>query len=236
MSSMLILCPACHKKISASAESCPQCGHPITDQDREVGRSKLEIKRIGLAVGIVVASFLTILGIFAGTDNKETKQPSTPTAEENQEATNPSPVLPYTAKDIVARFNNTARNLNYPNRAVIKDTTTGEVASAINVSVGKHVGLIIAVPLGKETASGVILLGLGDGTLKSGADIIEGMMVLIATLSPELEASERGGVLRELGLLDKEMPSEQTSAVRGHVRYGYRYVNGTGIFLSADAV
>ncbi len=237
MEPTLILCPACHKKISASVEACPQCGHPITDHDREVGKSKLQTKRIIFFIGIVVASFLTIGGIVAGMENKETKQPSAPTAEENQAAVNSSPAFPYTAEDIVTVFNSVAHDLNYQNRAVIEETKTGNVATAINVSVGKYVNLIIAVPLGREKASGVMLIGSGDGTLKSSADIVVGMIILIATMSPELEASDRGGVLRELGLLNsKELPTGKTSAVRGHVRYSYRYVEGKGTFLAADAI
>jgi hypothetical protein len=57
----LIDCPACHKQVSAMAMSCPQCGHPINQQNNPVVQTKETnntLKGISLGLGLL------FLGIF----------------------------------------------------------------------------------------------------------------------------------------------------------------------------
>lgn len=57
----LIDCPACHKQVSSEAVSCPQCGHPINQQNNPVVQSKETNNRLkGISLGLG----LLFLGIF----------------------------------------------------------------------------------------------------------------------------------------------------------------------------
>ncbi|WP_143337399.1 zinc ribbon domain-containing protein [Humidesulfovibrio mexicanus] len=232
----MIPCPACKKKISDAAEACPKCGQPITEQDREAGRAKVKKGQMGCGLALLAVVVLVVIGNLGSTDKKSTEQAATPTAEQEQVVEATTPTLAYTAEAIVERFNQAARKMDFHHKARITKNSSGPAASSMQVKVGKHIGLVIATPNDAPNASGVMLIGVGDGTIQSGAAIIEGMVVLIATLSPELDAAGRGGVLRELGLLGGEKSSDQTSAIRGKVKYSYGFVEGMGTIFGADAI
>src|SRR5665213_467871 len=61
MSSVLLACPACKKRISSSAHTCPNCGETLSDQWEAQGRTRLRRQRyaawaalLGTAACVVV--------------------------------------------------------------------------------------------------------------------------------------------------------------------------------------
>ncbi len=238
MKTKIIPCPACKKSISDAAEACPKCGHPISEQDREAGRSKANKRSMGCAVAMLIILVLAIIGNMGSKDKAKQEPAANTAAKQSQpvQGATDKPTFRFTSEDIVERFNQAAREMDFPHHAVITKRSGGDVASSVQVEVGKHVAMVITTPNGARNASMVMLVGAGDGTIKSGAAILEGMLVLVATLSPELEAKERGAVLRDLGLLSgKKPPKAATYTTRGKVKYGYNYVDGMGTFFGADA-
>lgn len=232
----MIPCPTCKKKISDAAESCPKCGQPITEQDREAGRMKAKKTRVGCGFALLFVVILSIIGNLSSEDKNSAKQAAAPVANQDQVAEAAPPTLTYTAETVVERYNQAARKLDFHHKARIKKRTDGPEASSVQVEVSKHIALVIVVPKGSHNASGVMLLGVGDGTIQSGASIIEGIVVLIATFSPELDATGRGDVLRELGLLGGDKTGNQKSAIRNKVKYSYGFVEGMGTIFGADAI
>lgn len=232
----MIPCPACKKKISDAAEACPKCGQPITEQDREAGRAKVKKGQMGCGLALLAVVILAVIGNLSSTDKKNAGQTAAPAAKQEQAIQAAAPTFAYTAEDIVERFNRAARKMDFHHKARITKSSSGPMASSVQVEVGKHIGLIIATPNDARNASGVILVGVGDGTIQSGAAIMEGMIVLIGALSPELDGAGRGGVLRELGLMGGEKSSNQKSAIRGDVKYSYGFVEGMGTIFGADAI
>lgn len=65
-------CPACNKQVSLQAEACPQCGHPITDKDRNAAVQNGKAGKIGCMLII-----LLVAGYFFFTSPSE---PDTPQA------------------------------------------------------------------------------------------------------------------------------------------------------------
>jgi len=55
----MMRCPACKKNIPLETESCPQCGHLITDAERQKERKA----KIGAGIGILVV-FVLLAGMF----------------------------------------------------------------------------------------------------------------------------------------------------------------------------
>jgi predicted RNA-binding Zn-ribbon protein involved in translation (DUF1610 family) len=47
VASVLLKCPACKKRISSSAHSCPHCGEPLSDEWGEKGRRSQERRQAG---------------------------------------------------------------------------------------------------------------------------------------------------------------------------------------------
>ena len=70
----LISCPACNKKISESADFCPNCGYHITQEViRQVRRDKPGSTSKGCAIGcfavIALGFFLFLIGPCSGSDS-----------------------------------------------------------------------------------------------------------------------------------------------------------------------
>lgn len=72
----LIDCSACGRRISAEAESCPQCGHPRAGReqkesggsagavaDLEVAGLKVQLRRQRIVLGCLIAVILGLAGI-----------------------------------------------------------------------------------------------------------------------------------------------------------------------------
>lgn len=59
-------CPACKKRISEDAETCPKCGHPITEADRTVAADKSKKVRVGLFVFVLLFVAGAIISEFTG--------------------------------------------------------------------------------------------------------------------------------------------------------------------------
>src|SRR5258708_18496671 len=97
VASILLACPACKKRISSSAHSCPNCGEPLSDEWEAKGRTERKRQRIGCAILLVpllvVVLFFgsaAIVGIYDGSTRQAGVQiPVT---------TSPEPAVPKDAK------------------------------------------------------------------------------------------------------------------------------------------
>lgn len=67
---MLIQCPECKQQISEQAASCPKCGRPVSDEDRERAQAEhkatAETNRKAMMAGGIVCLFLVLFGIVMG--------------------------------------------------------------------------------------------------------------------------------------------------------------------------
>jgi hypothetical protein len=65
VASILLACPACKKRISSSARSCPHCGEPLTNEWEVAGRTRLRRQRIGCAVVLIPLLIVVGAAVFA---------------------------------------------------------------------------------------------------------------------------------------------------------------------------
>lgn len=71
VASILLACPACKKRISSSAHSCPLCGEPLSDEWETKGRTERRRRRTIWAVLLIPPLLFfgsaAIVGIYEGT-------------------------------------------------------------------------------------------------------------------------------------------------------------------------
>jgi len=59
----LTRCPECRKKISESAQFCPNCGFSFKEEDLEIYKQKLEPKLIEKALNFTLFGWLFLLSL-----------------------------------------------------------------------------------------------------------------------------------------------------------------------------
>lgn len=112
--------------------------------------------------------------------------------------------------------------------------TEGAAQNSFQYMFTENLGIIGTVNKKDGSVRDVMLMGTGDGTLESGADILIGMGILITATNPELSADERGNVLRELGIIDSsDIMDLNKSTIRNGIRYKIMTSKDLGIWLSA---
>ena len=97
----------------------------------------------------------------------------------------------------------------------------GEVQNVFQYMFTEHLGLLGTIRKTDGKLTEINMLGSGDGTLKSGSDIILCMFCLIATVDPGLEPSKRGDILKNLGILGKD--ADITNLDGKTERNGFKY-------------
>ncbi len=80
----------------------------------------------------------------------------------------------------------------------------GEVNNTFISQVSEHISLVGTINKANNTVKEVTMIGMGDGTAASGADIIVCMGSLIGTVEPSLTGDERMTILKKLGLFTDE--------------------------------
>lgn len=112
--------------------------------------------------------------------------------------------------------------------------TEGVAQNTFQYMFTKNLGILGTVNKKDGSVREVLLMGAGDGTVKSGADILIGMGILITATNPDLSDIERGNVLRELGVIDGgDIMDLNKSTVRNGIRYKITTSEDLGIWFSA---
>lgn len=77
----------------------------------------------------------------------------------------------------------------------------GEVQNTFTFMFNNHLGIVGSVNKTGGSVKEITMLGTGDGTFKSGSNIILCMVAVIATVDPGLAPEKRIDVLKDLGLV-----------------------------------
>lgn len=135
-----------------------------------------------------------------------------------------------TVKEFASNYNATAKSYDSEQRANIEEQKEGLAMLVMSASNG---ALVSTNAEGK--ISSILYIGTGDGTVKSGANIITGIIFTIAAIKPEWEPSKRGDVMRELGLLgnDGNLPKSSQTVMDG-VQFTFSFSQEIGVMLGID--
>ena len=135
-----------------------------------------------------------------------------------------------TVKEFASNYNATAKSYDSEQRANIEEQKDGLAMLVMSTSNG---ALVSTNAEGK--ISSILYIGTGDGTVKSGANIITGIILTIAAIKPEWEPSKRGDVMRKLGLLgnDGNLPKSSQTVMDG-VQFTFSFSHEIGVMLGID--
>ncbi|MEC2074578.1 hypothetical protein [Metabacillus fastidiosus] len=111
----------------------------------------------------------------------------------------------------------------------------GEVQDIAQVKLNDNIFLNITVNKADGSIRDVGMIAKGDGTSKSGTDIIFTMGILITSTNPSLTPDERGDVLKDLGLMDQgvDILNIDKETVRNNIKYHLMGSEQIGIMFSA---
>lgn len=144
----------------------------------------------------------------------------------------------YTPNDFRAIFNNKSRELDAGFALPRLNVEKGAVQDGFRHSLTNNLVIMGTVHKKDGMVRSVSVLGSGDGTIESGANIILAMVVLISTINPELNPDQRGEILKNLGVFDNKtdiMDLNKETTKHG-IRYSIVSSEMFGIIFSASNV
>ncbi|MCL9804488.1 hypothetical protein NAT51_03080 [Flavobacterium amniphilum] len=115
-------------------------------------------------------------------------------------------------------------------------TSSGKDNETFSATLNSHIGLIMQINKEDKSLRSVMMIGQGDGTTNSGLNIIMVMGGVIAAVDPALSPNERGKILKDIGILDKDFDvnNVEGSTIKNGVKY---FINGSdqiGIMFGAE--
>ncbi|MBH5319318.1 hypothetical protein I6N90_16080 [Paenibacillus sp. GSMTC-2017] len=112
----------------------------------------------------------------------------------------------------------------------------GEAQDAFNVMLNDYIALIGSVNKDDKTVRDLTMIGQGDGTTASGADIIFTMGMLMTAADPTITADERGNLLAKLGLMgeDVDLSTLDEEVEFNEIRYSIMYLDTMGMMFSVS--
>lgn len=113
----------------------------------------------------------------------------------------------------------------------------GEVQNTFTFMFNEHLGILGSVNKMDGSVNEVTMLGTGDGTFKSGSNIILCMIAVIATIDPDLAPEKRIDVLKDLGLVgnkDVDIMNLSDKAERNGISYFISSSTVTGLIFGAS--
>lgn len=251
----LIQCPACKKQVSIEATACPKCGQPITEAVKEEAVKKEQKGKRALkgCLWIVVALF-----VVSGLANLLTDKPqkadqavpsapvtapapvpaqSAPQLEEAkpqpaaQNAHQSEPVFSLKVGDFAANYDKVAKADGSKQRTKI-GASQGD---SFEINITNNNGAVVTINAAGDILS-VIHIGIVDGTPEAAKNILEGMLLTIGAVKPEWPATQRGDVLRKMGLLKADSDlSKPASTVMGGIKFSF-IPQGNQLFFALTPV
>lgn len=222
--------------------------------------------KFGFIVRTVLSIFfgLMFLGMVSS-DNKETQKPAEKTSQEttattastsstgnsNKQPTEKPPTktttdvkvadevpgsLGMTPEKFRQEFNRAAKELEFPYSINKINIQNGSAQDVFQYMFTDHLGLTASVNKKDGTVRDMLVMGQGDGSLQSGVDIILAMGVLIETTNPNLSPTERGNILKDLGIIgdNVDVSDLDGKTIRNGIKYTVTSSPQLGIMLSAS--
>jgi len=116
----------------------------------------------------------------------------------------------------------------------IKD---GEVQNTFQYMFTENLGVIGTVNKSDGSVKEITLIGTGDGTIKSGSNIILGIIAVIATVDPSLTPDGRMSILKKLKIMgddDADISNLSTKTSRNGIKYFVSSSKAMGLWFGAS--
>jgi hypothetical protein len=111
----------------------------------------------------------------------------------------------------------------------------GSVQNTFEYWFSKKIGMIGTINKIDGSLRSVMIVGQGDGTMESTADLFTIYVFLIAVTNPSLVPDDRGTIMTELGFFDKnnDINNMNKSTIRNGIKYSASYNKDLGLLFSA---
>jgi energy-coupling factor transporter transmembrane protein EcfT len=131
------------------------------------------------------------------------------------------------------RFNNSAKEFESNFRINNINIEDGTVYNTFQVMLNDNIGIIGTINKEDNSLREISALMRGDGTAQSGLDIMLTIGMLISVSNPDLLPDDRGNILKDLGLLDKNVDINNLdgSTIRNGIKYGIMSSQELGIMF-----
>lgn len=230
-------CPKCKKPFSLKEHVCPNCGYTLTNFQYKFRIFSWRF----LCCCMILCTLVMLIAFFAPeTEQADTTEQTLPTQES---ATQGPPIvdektLDFTPTTFVNSFNKAGVVIHSDLKAGAPILSEGEVYNTFQANITKNLGITGAVEKKSKKLKSITMIGTGDGTAKSGADIMIAMLQIIATVSPELKPEKRTQLLNDIGLLKEGGVEDGKSGTYtiGDIQYFYNASEIVGFWFGVEPV
>ena len=227
-------CPECKKPFSIKEHICPHCGYTLTNS-----QYKFRIFSWRFFCCCMTLCAIVLLIVFFATDSTEkTDSSSTQDAVAQKVPVADEKTLDFTPSTFVNSFNKAGDVIHSDLKAKPPILREGEVYNTFQADVTKNIGITGAVEKKSKKVKSITMIGTGNGTAKSGADIIIAMLQVIETVSPELKPEKRTQLLNDIGLLKEGGTEDGKSGtyIIGDLQYFYNASEIVGLWFGVEPV
>lgn len=219
-------CKYCQAEVAPKSKICCNCGRFIGEETDELIAKRNSKRKLFIGIGIVLIAAVFILTTFG---MSYFQQRATNEQLEKQVAVTSANNLGMTLEELEKSFNHN----EFANRAQLKinapQLIKGEKNTqfqnifteklALNGIIGKLDHKLLALQL----------IAIPSNVKDDQVRMVTTMGILIDTFSPDVPKQERSKILQELGFdKDTDLYKANNVAVRGNVRYSFKFVENTG--------
>ncbi|WP_340398566.1 hypothetical protein [Paenibacillus sp. FSL H8-0079] len=146
--------------------------------------------------------------------------------------------LDMTPEEFRKSFNKRAMEIGNPKLKIGKklEVQTGAVQDVFQYMITDYIGITGSINKADGSVRDVTMIGQGDGTVTSGADIVLAMGLVILSVNPDLPASSVANVLSDMNILDEGVDwstVDESTEIDG-IRYSVLGSETIGIMFSAS--
>ncbi|MED4172360.1 hypothetical protein P4631_07845 [Halalkalibacterium halodurans] len=138
----------------------------------------------------------------------------------------------FTVEEFENRFNDVSKAFGSPFHIDDIKIKIGKVQDVGMIKLNDHMAINLTIRK-DGTVRDFVMIAQGDGSQKSGYDILLIIATLIAVTNPMLSEDGRANVLRGLGL-NKRLPTDKVIHIEGDIRYTLSSSVGIGIMFTAS--
>lgn len=153
-----------------------------------------------------------------------------------EETSTPEATLDITVDQYKKNFDRIMKEADAPFRANFRTKSHSGSSDVVAATLNDHLVILLTINSKSKKITSVLLSGTGDGTTKSGADIIVVAVAALASVFPDGKSEQVGPTVIDLMQEYKVGDDEPASHVVNGVKLAHMRSKETGVLFSAEPV